>query len=91
MTITSISAIIIAAVVGILSSKATLEWATRNGKNIGKWVANKIPGDKLEEWLVTFIEGIAEGLRSEIKRDSDSISVHTDSAKLTISKSKLRS
>lgn len=90
MTVTSITAIIVAAIVGILSSKATLDWATKNGKNIGKWVAKKIPGDKLEEWLVTFIEGIAEGLKSEIKEDSEGVSVDTNSGKLTISKTKLR-
>jgi len=90
MTVSSIVAAIIAVLAGIISSKATLDWAARNGKKIGRYVAKKIPGDKLELWLKTFLEGVEEGLAGEKTAGSESIFVSTNAANLTISKSKLR-
>lgn len=90
MSTTSIIAIVLAALVGFLTSKAALEWAAKNGKNLGRWVAKKVPGDKLEEWLIAFLEGIADGLKSEVEEDDNNVSVSANSTKLSVSKSKLR-
>jgi len=87
---TSIGAIIVAAIVGIFSSRATLEWAARNGKRIGRWVAKRVPGDKLEEWLITFLQGIADGLSTEVQESHDEVSVSAGSTKLTVAKSRIR-
>jgi hypothetical protein len=71
------------AVAGVfLTATITLEWAKRNGEALGIKVGKYLPGEKVETWLIEFLQAFVKGLAQT--NTPISVDLQTEPGKITL-------